>query len=140
MPATDPNEFAAAASGTPSPFRNADVSYLHLPAVDARESGEFYRDMFGWKLSGDLDNPSFRDHTGHVTGGWVTHRASAVDRGPIPYMYVDDIEQTVLRLEARGAPIVAPPFPEGDLIVALFQDPGGNAIGIWQHAAPARRG
>ena len=27
------------------------------------------------------------------------------------------------------------PYPEGDLWVALFRDPGGNVIGVWQQGA-----
>jgi predicted enzyme related to lactoylglutathione lyase len=31
-----------------------------------------------------------------------------------------------------GAPIVTPPYLEGDVWVATFRDPAGNVIGIWQ--------
>jgi len=30
---------------------------------------------------------------------------------------------------------VTPAYPEGDLRVATFRDPGGNVIGIWQQAS-----
>jgi predicted enzyme related to lactoylglutathione lyase len=31
--------------------------------------------------------------------------------------------------------IVSPPYPEGTLRVALFADPAGNVLGIWQETA-----
>ena len=115
-------------------FRIAGISYIHLPALNARESAEFYRDVFGWELRGDPENPSFSDGTGHVTGGWVTHRGASADSGVIPYIYVNDVQQTLDRIIDHGGTIKMQPFPEGDLTVALFQDPGGNAIGVWQRA------
>jgi catechol 2,3-dioxygenase-like lactoylglutathione lyase family enzyme len=57
--------------------RIAGVSYLHIPARDAAASAAFYRDVFGWKLHGQPDKPSFSDGTGHVIGRWVTDQAPA---------------------------------------------------------------
>jgi predicted enzyme related to lactoylglutathione lyase len=28
---------------------------------------------------------------------------------------------------------VTEPYPEGDLWVAVFRDPSGNVLGVWQH-------
>jgi len=51
------------------------------------------------------------------------------------YIYVADVEQTLTAVVASGGQIVSPPYPEGTLRVALFADPAGNVLGIWQETA-----
>ena len=50
----------------------------------------------------------------------------------MPYIYVVEIDDTVARIVENGGKIIRPPYPEGDLWVATFQDPAGNVLGIWQ--------
>ena len=96
------------AQGESPVFRHAGISYLRIPARDARQSAAFYQAVFGWTLSGDPDDPSFADGTGHVIGHWRTDLPVAGEAG-VPF------------------------FPEGDLWVATFRDPAGNVFGVWQH-------
>jgi uncharacterized protein len=49
-----------------------------------------------------------------------------------PYNYVEDVDETIDKLVAKGGEVVTPAYPEGDLRVATFRDPGGNVMGIWQ--------
>jgi len=53
-----------------------------------------------------------------------------------PYIYVDDVQQTLAKLTSLGGVTVKPPYLEGNLTVATFRDPAGNVIGIWQQSAP----
>jgi predicted enzyme related to lactoylglutathione lyase len=117
----------------PSVFRSSSISYLHIPALDARRSAEFYRAVFGWTLRGDPDHPSFTDGSGHVIGAWVTNVPVAGEAGVVPYVYVDDVDDALERAAANGATPLKQPYPEGDLWVATIHDPAGNVIGIWQH-------
>ena len=48
------------------------------------------------------------------------------------YVFVERIDETLDRVEASGDEVVRAPYPEGDLWVATFRDPAGNAIGVWQ--------
>jgi predicted enzyme related to lactoylglutathione lyase len=41
----------------------------------------------------------------------------------------------VLAGAACGGQVITPPYPEGILRVALFADPAGNVLGIWQETA-----
>jgi predicted enzyme related to lactoylglutathione lyase len=52
-----------------------------------------------------------------------------------PYVYVEDVPATVERILAHGGAIEKPPFAEGDLTVAVFRDPAGNVLGVWQFSA-----
>jgi hypothetical protein len=115
--------------------RVSGISYLHIPAVDARASAEFYEAVFGWEVSGkDTSRPSFVDGTGHVAGAWMTDQAVSRTPGLLPYVYVDGVAEAVARVEANGGEVVDAPYPEGNLTVATFRDPAGNVIGLWQEA------
>lgn len=112
--------------------RPGGVSYLRIPSRDVAESAEFYRDVFGWRLRGDPEEPSFSDGTGHVIGHWRTDLPAAGEAGVLPYIYVTDLDDTLRQATERGAAVVTPPYPEGNLRVATIRDPAGNVIGIWQ--------
>jgi hypothetical protein len=113
-------------------LRAAGVSYLSIPAPDPPRSAAFYRAVFGWQVGGGADRPSFQDGTGHVIGHFIRDLAVAGAAGVQPYVYVDSIDDTLAKLAAEGAELVREPYPEGDLWVATFHDPGGNVIGVWQ--------
>ncbi len=48
---------------------------------------------------------------------------------------VADAEATLRRVAAHGGEIVEPVHPGAAEIVALFRDPGGNLLGIYQERA-----
>lgn len=113
--------------------RHGHVSYLEIPAVDAEKSAAFYEAVFGWAVHRrDSGRISFDDRSGTLIGAWETSRAASREPGLLPYIYVDGIDRVVERIVAGGGQVVKPPYPEGDLWVATFRDPGGNLMGIWQ--------
>jgi uncharacterized protein len=112
--------------------RPGGVSYLRIPAHDIAESAQFYRAVFGWRLRGTPDAPSFSDGTGHVIGHWRTDLPAAGQAGVLPYIYVTSLNDTLRAAAEHGAEIVTPPYPEGNLSVTTIRDPAGNVIGIWQ--------
>ncbi len=114
--------------------RIGGISYLHIPARDPAVSAVFYRDVFGWALHGSPET-SFSDGTGHVIGRWVTDQAVTGTNGLRPYIYVADVGQTLSAVVSSGGQIVGAPYLEGTLRVALFADPAGNALGVWQETA-----
>jgi uncharacterized protein len=116
----------------PSVARPGGVSYLRIPALDPQISAAFYGPVFGWTVSDDPARSSFADGSGHVIGHFRADLPVAADGGVRPYIYVDDIDETLARVAAHGGQVTLPPYPEGDLWVALFRDPAGNTIGAWQ--------
>jgi hypothetical protein len=119
--------------------RDGKLSYIQIPAVDARESATFYEKVFVWRINpgGGRDHTGFQDGTGELIGAWVTGREIADSPGVLPYIYVDHIDDVLERIAANGGETVREPYREGegDLWVATFRDPAGNVLGLW-HSGP----
>ena len=119
-------------TGEPSVFRPGGVTYLRIPAPDPPRLAAFYQGTFGWTIRGDPANPSFADGSGHLIGHFQRDLAVGGDAGVRPYIYVDRIDESLSRVAANGGTVSTLPFPEGNLWVALFRDPAGNIVGVWQ--------
>ena len=65
----------------------------------------------------------------------TTGRSVSRFADPLPYIYVDHIDDTIEQVEAQGSEVVKAPYPEGNLWVATFRDPAGNVLGLWQEGA-----
>ena len=114
-----------------SVFRPGDVSYLRIPAPDPARSARYYRAVFGWQT--DESAGRFHDATGHIIGHFMAELRVAGEAGVVPYVYTSDVDATLARVAEAGGQVTVPPYPEGDLWVAMTRDPAGNAIGVWQH-------
>ena len=114
-----------------SVFRPGDVSYLRIAAPDPARSAAFYTAVFGWKIR--KDSTAFEDGTGHIIGHFMADLPVAGEAGVIPYVYVQDIDETLARVSGGGGEVTTKPYAEGDLWVAMTRDPAGNAIGVWQY-------
>jgi uncharacterized protein len=116
----------------PRVFRPAGISYVRIPARDARQSAAFYRAVFGWTVHERSDSLSFEDGTGHVIGHWMTDLKVVGEAGVLLYIYVDRVDDALWQVNEHGGAVVTPPYPEGELWVATFRDPAGNVLGVWQ--------
>ncbi len=109
--------------------------YLEIPAVNLSQSVTFYEKVFGWNIrKRDTLRPSFDDATGYISGAWVTGRDISRVAGLLPYIWVDDIRNTLAQVEACGGQVVESQHldsPGGELI-ATFRDPAGNLMGLYQ--------
>ena len=54
-----------------------------------------------------------------------------------PYIYVEDVDETLHAVTGNGGEIDTPPRPEGTLRVATFRDPEGNVLGVWTETSKA---
>ncbi len=115
----------------PSVFRPGGITYLHIPCRTPARAADFYEAVFGWTPRRDGEEPAFADGTGHVIGHFVHGEPAAGDTGPRPFIYVDDLEQTLAQVEAHGGAVASEQRPEGTLRVASFRDTEGNVLGVW---------
>jgi hypothetical protein len=114
------------------------ICYIILPAADIQASAEFYREVFGWRIRTRSDGSvAFDDCAGAVSGAWTTKRVpmqhAPEKNGPMTYIMVDDAEQTITKIPLLGGAIVQPIGADAPEITALFRDPGGNILGIYQN-------
>jgi predicted enzyme related to lactoylglutathione lyase len=64
---------------------------------------------------------------------WVEDRAAAPDAGPLAWINVDDIDDTLALATANGGGVLEPPSLDGGVRwLATIHDPAGNTIGIVQ--------
>jgi uncharacterized protein len=112
--------------------------WVDLWTSDIDGSCAFYGELFGWEAG--APDPQF--------GGYFIFKRDGVDiagcmgdMGPDmpatdtwkPYLATDDIAQTVVAIEAHGGTIYSPPMPVGPLgQQAVFGDPTGAALGVWE--------
>ena len=121
-------------------YGHGKICYLELPAKDIAASARFYTEVFGWKVRTRNDGTTgFDDGVGQVSGSWLTGRQPATAADPLSsgimvHIMVDDARATVARIKEHGGDIlldIGEYAPEE--IVAIFRDPAGNTLGIYQH-------
>jgi uncharacterized protein len=113
------------------------ICYLQIPATDAGTSARFYSEIFGWGLRRHDDGTlAFDDTVGGVSGMWVTNRKPwSGEPGLLVDIMVDNAEETLAAIVAHGGEIVQPIGWEAPEITAVFRDPAGNLLGIYQEPA-----
>ena len=111
------------------------LSYLEIPALDARQSAHFYAQVVGWQIDQRAsDDFRFSDADGLLIGRWIRGRVAAREPGLLPFLYVDAMERAIDRVTTNGGEVVEGARPEGNLLVARVRDPAGNLMGLWQFA------
>jgi len=126
---------------TPSPnYRTGKICYIEIPSIDIPESAQFYQRAFGWHVRQRGDgSTAFDDTTGEVSGTWVLGRPSSNVPGLLVYIMVASAATTIEVIIAAGGEIVQPVNPDEGEIYALFRDPAGNILGIYQQPGLAEQ-
>jgi predicted enzyme related to lactoylglutathione lyase len=110
---------------------HGQVCYLQLPAADRRRAAAFYETVFGWETGEhypDFTSPG-------LIGEWVEDRPPAPDAGPVIWLAVTDMDQTLGLVTSHGGQLLTPPAPDGPArILATITDPEGNPVGLAAHA------
>lgn len=119
---------------TPSPnYRTGKICYIEIPALDISQSAQFYQQAFGWHIRERNDgSTAFDDTTGEVSGTWVLGRPTSNDPGLLVSIMVASAATTIEAIIAAGGVIVQPVNPAEHEVYALFRDPAGNILGIYQ--------
>ena len=124
---------------TPSPnYRTGKICYIEIPAIDIAESAQFYKQVFGWRTRQRTDGSiAFDDTAGEVSGTWNLERTPSTDPGLIVFIMVANAATTIEAIIGAGGTIVQPVNPDEQEVYALFRDPVGNVLGIYQQAGLA---
>ena len=112
---------------------HGQVCYLQLPARNRDRAAAFYQAVFGWQIEAhypDFEAPG-------LIGQWVEDRLPTRDAGPVIWIHVADMTETLGQVMRHGGDILEPPAPDGPTrTLATITDPEGNPIGLAGHAPP----
>lgn len=114
-----------------SPVHHA-IDYVELAVDDLAATRAFYESAFGWGFT-DY-GPSYagiRSPDGEGEVGGLNAMATPTPGGPLVLLFSDDLDATVLAVEAAGGHVTRgpDPFPGGRRF--QFTDPSGNELGVW---------
>jgi uncharacterized glyoxalase superfamily protein PhnB len=110
-------------------FDHGQLVYLQIPTTDITTSARFYERVFGW----EVDPPESGFEAPGLIGQWITDRPAAPEAGPVVWIHVDDVAQSLATAQAAGAALQQQPTPDGPRLLASFRDPAGNLVGIVSH-------
>src|SRR4051794_1185210 len=111
--------------------------WVDLMTSDVDGSRAFYGDVFGW----ESEEPN-AEHGGYwnftkdgvrVAGGMASQPGVDVTDIWSIYLASDDARKTAEAATANGGQVIVPAMDVSDLgVMAVLNDPGGAAIGVWQ--------
>ena len=110
---------AADAKGTSMPA--APIVFFDIAGPDADKQRAFYSGVFGWAV----------DPAGVVANAGLDGALRKDPAAKVLYLGVPDVTAALAAVKAAGGTIVAPRFEvKGVVVLGLFTDPAGNAMGL----------
>lgn len=116
------------------------VTHFEIAGKDAKSLSEFYSSLFGWSSNQDpsgiygLDPTAENEVCGHIL---PTTDDMPVSNYVTIYIQVDDLQASLEKVESLGGKTCVPPqvIPGGIGSFAMFLDPSGNSVGLYQPQA-----
>ncbi len=106
------------------------VVHFEVHGKDGKRLGEFYTQLFGWKV--DANNPMQYGLVSAASAGIGGGIAQSPQAPKVTfYVAVDDLAVSLARAaQLGGRTLMEPHAVPGGPEIALFEDPEGNAIGL----------
>jgi uncharacterized protein len=124
-------EFTSYDPGTPS--------WVDHATGDIDASNAFYRSLFGWEpddQGADMGHYTLLRKGGRTVAGNMPAMGEGQPSVWVTYVSVADADATVARATHAGATVLVEPMDVADLgRMAVFADPTGAAVGVWQPRA-----
>lgn len=111
------------------------VMHFEFWANSGEVLGQFYHQVFDWEIEKvpGMDYTMIRTGSDEGINGALMERQADMPSGITIYVEVDSLEDQIAKIEAAGGTIVVPATDiPGFGCFALFKDPEGNCIGLWQ--------
>ena len=114
------------------------VAMFEIISTDHARAQAFYTDLFGWEAHADPGMGGYAlvdTHGGEgAIGGAIGPSQAPGDTGVKVYVRVDSLETFLARAAELGATTILPPMelPDGNGRCAIFADPDGNPVGLWE--------
>jgi predicted enzyme related to lactoylglutathione lyase len=110
------------------------IVHIEFSAKDPKAAGDFYDQLFGWKIGTipEMDYVTF-EITPHLGGGFLDIDEQEFKIGDIiPYISTDDIDATLAQIVSKGGRILKTKTEiPGIGWYAFFADPTGNRMGLY---------
>jgi hypothetical protein len=113
-------------------------SWVDLSTGDIEASASFYGDLLGWQVperenSAEMGGYRRAELDGDDVAGMVPLQQEGQPQVWGTYVSVEDAEATAAKVTAAGGGVMFEPMDVMGLgTMAIFTDPGGAAIGVWQ--------
>ena len=128
------NTASRAWDGTPTLGR---FSWHELMTTDYKKAFDFYRQLFGWEKTGEMDmgdgSPYFMYGVkGKMYGGMFTRPPEMAGMSPFWMIYVNvkDVKKAVDTATKAGASVKQPPMEVPGGMIAIMGDPQGAAFAV----------
>ena len=115
--------------------------WIELGTTDQNAAKKFYTSLLGWAATDSPMGPNevytMFEREGRNAAACYTLRPDMIEHGVPPhwmlYVSVVNADETAAKARSAGGTIVAPPFDVMDFgRMAVFQDPTGAHLAIWQ--------
>ena len=117
-------------------YENGVPSWVDLGSEDLAAAKAFYRGLFGWNTpEGPPEAGGYAvcDLNGKTVAGLGPNMNPAAPPHWATYVNVDNADETVAKVEANGGMVYMPPMDVMEAgRMAVFADPAGAVIGLWQ--------
>lgn len=109
-------------------------AHIELSTTDVKKAKKFYQSIFSWKLRDMPGMPYTMIDTGEGSGGGMQNLPMPeAPIGWLPYVQVDDVKATLLKVKAGGGAVILNYHPIGEMgAIGVFTDPTGAGLGIWE--------
>lgn len=120
----------------PHAFRHGAPCWIDLMTSDQSRSVTFYTELLGWTADDPVTDfggyQTLRKNGAPVAGVMAAQPGAGPDTWST-YLWTEDVAATLADVERLGGTTVVAPMPVGELgSMAVFTDPGGEHIGLWQ--------
>lgn len=111
-------------------------AWFDITAEDAARFRTFYGELFGWEINVDESRSyGIVEATPEQLPGGIGQagKENPHPAGVVMYFAVNDLESALERAERLGGKRAVPPWEIPGLgKMAVFHDPEGNRVGLWQ--------
>lgn len=116
-----------------------NIVHVEIPALNVEAAGNFYQQLFGWKISPmpDMKYTMWEAGNGDEYGGFPEVSVDNPAGQVLVYIASDDIEADLKKAEKLGAVILhgKTEIP-GTGWFGIFKDPTGNVLGLYTSMNP----
>ncbi len=117
------------------------IDWVEIRTGDIERAEHFYTELFGWETIAkeategqeywifDTGEEPRVENLRRV-GMWA--RPIGEKLGAVAYIVVDDIDAVLKKVSSLGGGVIAQKVAQGSSYRAVFADPDGNHLGLWQ--------